>query len=106
MKSGIFSKPCPLMHRHALKESGCGKWRVITDLRCPLGSILSAPPSRMSTMGETDSITDVSHRGLQLQCIDMTIHTNEHCIHVQNCEMCPENCEAGGEKKGLNFWFI
>lgn len=36
----------------------------------------------------------------------MTKHTNERCIHVQNCEICLDNDEAGGEKKELNFWSI
>lgn len=33
----------------------------------------------------------------------MTKHTNERCIHVQNCEICLDNDEAGGEKKRAEF---
>lgn len=51
--------------------AGCGKWRVITDLRCSLGSTLSAAPSWRSTMGETDPITDVTYRAYSL---DMNAH--------------------------------
>lgn len=86
------------------RRAGCGKWRVITDLRCPLGSMLSATPSRTPTMGDTDSITDVSHRADS--CSARTwIHTNanELSIHVQNCDLSLHDCKTEGAKKAA-FW--
>lgn len=82
------------------RRAGRSKWRVITDLRCPLGSILSANPSKRSTVGETDPITDVSH-GAYSCSARTSIHAraNEGCIHVHNCALCLHDCKAEGERK-------
>lgn len=62
------------------RSAGCSKWRIITDLRCPLGSMLSAILSKRPTTGETDPITDVSHRACS--CSARTwIHTHANELY-------------------------
>lgn len=100
--SGILFQLCPLMHR-PWRRAGCGKWRVIIDLRYPPRSILSAAPSMRPTMGETDPITVVSFSARR-RCAQAWIHMDT--IHVRNFDSRAHDCEAerGGES-GLQMHF-
>lgn len=74
------------------RRAGCSKWRIITDLRCPLGSTLSATPSWRSTVRETDPITDVSYRVYRLWH-EYTSMQMMCCVHVQNFDVCLHDCK-------------
>lgn len=64
------------------RSAGCSKLRIITDLRCPPGNMLSATLSRRTTTRGTDPITDESHR--VYSCITQTwIHT--HANELYSC---------------------